>query len=405
MSEAAENVGEKSKQEARRRDERQCEFLRQCCEKGEEGIKEWNRWRDQHPDKDLCLDGVDLHGCNLANIRLMRGTVFYSDEGKSIKYSGEICLRRANLQGTRAEHATFAGAHLEMTRWTGARLERCDFHFAYLNEAQLSGCHADRCDFTDAFLKDASLNASFIRGAKFMHSDLRGCSARAAIADGDTMVWECRVSRGTDFTGVGLDSIRSDPPTKELMKYGIRRKNWERWYEGITLGGTSWFDEDPSEKAARQIGTALRVLLTSPVRGFWWVSDYGMRTGRIVGMFFALASVFALAYWLRPDCVIVCGDVGDIRGPLHAFYFSVVTMTTLGFGDIAANPDSWLGQTLLMIQVILGYVILGLLVTRFSVLFAAGGPAARFTTAESSSKRHRRRIFKWKLKRKGRSAK
>ena len=58
-------------------------------------------------------------------------------------------------------------------------------------------------------------------------------------------------------------------------------------------------------------------------------------------------------------------------------------MTTLGFGDIAANPDSWTGQTLLMIQVILGYVLLGALVTRFAVLFTAGGPAGKFADEKS----------------------
>jgi len=31
-----------------------------------------------------------------------------------------------------------------------------------------------------------------------------------------------------------------------------------------------------------------------------------------------------------------------------------------------------------MIQVILGYVLLGALVTRFAVLFTAGGPAGKF---------------------------
>ena len=75
---------------------------------------------------------------------------------------------------------------------------------------------------------------------------------------------------------------------------------------------------------------------------------------------------------------MVYHNVGDIRGFWHALYFSVVTMTMLGFGDIAANPDCWAGQTLLMIQVILGYVLLGALVTRFAVLFTAGGPAGKF---------------------------
>ena len=72
---------------------------------------------------------------------------------------------------------------------------------------------------------------------------------------------------------------------------------------------------------------------------------------------------------------------------LRPIYFSVVTMTTLGFGDMYANANSILGHLLLTIQVILGYVLLGALVTRFAVLFTAGGPAGRF--ANEKKKRNK----------------
>ena len=61
--------------------------------------------------------------------------------------------------------------------------------------------------------------------------------------------------------------------------------------------------------------------------------------------------------------------------PVRAIYFSIVTMTTLGFGDMYAQPGSYLGHILLTIQVLLGYVLLGALVTRFAVLFTSSGPA------------------------------
>jgi hypothetical protein len=57
-------------------------------------------------------------------------------------------------------------------------------------------------------------------------------------------------------------------------------------------------------------------------------------------------------------------------------------MTTLGFGDMYTNAHSLFrgifGHILLALQVILGYVLLGALVTRFAVLFTAGGPAGKF---------------------------
>ena len=67
----------------------------------------------------------------------------------------------------------------------------------------------------------------------------------------------------------------------------------------------------------------------------------------------------------------------------RSIYFSIVTMTTLGFGDMYASDQYWgwrwwTGHLLLMLQVLLGYVLLGALVTRFTVLFTSGGPAGSF---------------------------
>jgi hypothetical protein len=87
-------------------------------------------------------------------------------------------------------------------------------------------------------------------------------------------------------------------------------------------------------------------------------------------------------------CLLMIGfDSGQRGEPIkvsrgtalvRAVYFSVVTMTTLGFGDLYANPLRIAGHILLAIQVILGYVLLGALITRFAVLFTAGGPAGKF---------------------------
>jgi len=50
-----------------------------------------------------------------------------------------------------------------------------------------------------------------------------------------------------------------------------------------------------------------------------------------------------------------------------------------------ARAQSICGHILLSLQVILGYVLLGALVTRFAVLFTAGGPAGEFTKKEKKS--------------------
>ena len=47
----------------------------------------------------------------------------------------------------------------------------------------------------------------------------------------------------------------------------------------------------------------------------------------------------------------------------NALYFSVVTFTTLGFGDVTPNLASRTAQGLVMVQVIIGYVMLGGLIS------------------------------------------
>jgi hypothetical protein len=134
------------------------------------------------------------------------------------------------------------------------------------------------------------------------------------------------------------------------------------------------------------------------IRYFWNISDYGHSTKQIIRTFFRLAILFGIYYYIGGaiDCYCfensspgIVSELFEFNGialpwweiPFRSVYFSIVTMTTLGFGDMhanAGNPFAIVGYLLLTIQVLLGYVMLGALVTRFAVLFTAGGPAGKF---------------------------
>ena len=47
----------------------------------------------------------------------------------------------------------------------------------------------------------------------------------------------------------------------------------------------------------------------------------------------------------------------------NALYFSVVTFTTLGFGDVSPNLANRTAQVVVMAQVVIGYIMLGGLVS------------------------------------------
>ena len=307
----------------------------------------WNQWRNRHRGKEILLEGADLTKLYLKDINLGWGA--------------EKNPRRHVYYGI----GMFGPVHLK-----GA-----SFDFSNIKGGRFGLADLRNSNFMDANLEGACFQSSDLRGAYFTH----------AIVNSSTLIWECPVNRFskkepfTEFTGVDLNNCRIDPKTKQLLEYNIRRLNWEKWYIGDKAKKEFRKDETKKEKYIRIWRVRLRLAVTSPVRVFWSFSDYGRSTWRIIIWFLIFSVSFAFIYRLFPFLIRVDDPVENIRGFWHALYFSVVTMTTLGFGDIAANPDSWAGQLLLMAQVIFGYVLLGALVTRFAVLFTAGGPAGKFS--------------------------
>jgi hypothetical protein len=84
----------------------------------------------------------------------------------------------------------------------------------------------------------------------------------------------------------------------------------------------------------------------------WWVtSDCGRSLARWTLWTLLVALLYSLAY------TRVAIDWGDYESPLSPLYFSIVTFTTLGYGDVL--PASAGAQALVISEVILGYLSLG----------------------------------------------
>jgi uncharacterized protein YjbI with pentapeptide repeats len=323
---------------------------------------EWNNWRSAHLDEQVWLCGIDLPKANLARANLagahLEGSVLAAaDLERSIL--SDACLDgcvlwQANMRAARMWRVRFVGA----TLWR-ARLQRSQLPYARLDNATLRETDLRDTDLSNAHLEGSVLEQARLEGARLNDTQLHDANLQFALIDAGTRLSGCGVNRNTDFTGVGLDAGRVEPGLRQLLDYNVRRKRWREWYHKGTLG--------------------TRIVKRLVIAPFWWMSDYGIATSRILLTFAFLALAFAGIYYWRPEWLEGLNSDHGPLSALHALYFSLVTMTTLGFGDIHARPDVWQGQVLLMIQVTLGYVLLGALVTRLAVLFTEGGPAAEFT--------------------------
>ncbi len=294
-------------------------MFQRCMEAND--ASEWNEWRREHPDATVWMQGAKFESARTERPRL-----------KAMDLSG-VEFARGDLR-----RMVMVGADLRDIQLTGA-----DLRGAILVNADLRG---------------ATLQSADLKGVNLKGADLRGAQFRYAKFDGDTLLETEYVDRETDFTGSALTDARVDPGLRQLLEYNVRRRRWENWYEHHPL-------------------------LAWPVWLFWLMCDYGRSTWRILATFALLAVAFAGIYLAFPDSVMTTWDnPKELFDFGYALYFSVVTMTTLGFGDVYAAPDSSLGQILLVLQVILGYLLLGALVTRLAVLFTGGGPSGDFYEGE-----------------------
>jgi hypothetical protein len=90
----------------------------------------------------------------------------------------------------------------------------------------------------------------------------------------------------------------------------------------------------------------------------WGLIDYGRSLLRVAVISFGLAAIYGGIYRIFPN---ILDYTGSARTWFTPFYFSIVTYTTLGFGDV--KPANLAGEIVVSSEVILGYTTLGLLLS------------------------------------------
>jgi hypothetical protein len=82
------------------------------------------------------------------------------------------------------------------------------------------------------------------------------------------------------------------------------------------------------------------------------ISGYGLRFGKIARFAAVVTLFFTMLNWLFGGFIF---EDGKVDGIVDAFYFTVITMTTLGFGDI--TPVTAIGKILVSFQAIAGFSV------------------------------------------------
>lgn len=292
------------------------------------------------------LIGADLRGVDLAGRDLSNARLFKAD------------LRGANLQEANLEGAELSAANLQGAVLDGAHCKRAGFGHADLRGASLFQADLEEASLTQADLRGANLHCVNLSHGRLREADLSG----ADLSEADLRYADMSLSKigKTNFSNADLRHarLRMMRQFKKATWIGVDIRDIN--FAGAYLMRREIIDQN-FIKEFRCYNTLSKILYYP-----WMLScDCGRSMFRWCCCIGLLLLFFAYLYTL------VGIDYGDFASEISPLYFSVVTMTTLGFGD--AVPSSLGGQILAMIEVSTGYIMLGGLLSIFSNKLARRG--------------------------------
>jgi hypothetical protein len=355
---------------------------RNTLQRLKEGVESWNKWRWENPDVqvDLCeasldngqleranFEGAHLEGANLIRARLvsahlhrayLRGANLL---GATIKDANlyEAHLEDAHLKEANLEGAVLSAANLERAVLTRANLRGATLMGAILEGAELFGADLTGADLTMAHLQRARLQWAYLDGANLLGAHLDGADFRMAkLHETDLSAADLRNTEITRLEYLYPLSLRR----LRFKKLPYRRQIMRGRYQGIrgldSCYGNRIFVRDAMDQDYLD---TLESQLTSRWGRFWfWVwglTDYGRSFMSVVLFASILMFGFGTAY-SRWHLIALTFQSEHPIG-FTPYYFSIVTYTTLGFGDV--RPNGLAGEILVCAEVIFGYLTLGLL--------------------------------------------
>ncbi len=319
------------------------------------------------------LNNADFKGAELNNADLSWAQLNNADLVVAELNNAKLSLAKlneANLSGAQLNNADLSQASLNYARIFKAELNSANLSWAKLNNAQLykselinaqfietelNGTQLQQAKLNNANLSEAKLKKVNLLGARLNNADLSGVQLNSVDLIGAQL-------HGANLTNtygkegkkvLYPENLILDVPTASYIKNHYKDN-------GLFKLSDHFYVKQMSCQRKQE------PKLKQPLYFLWWLtSRYGVSVWRWVATSIILAFTFGLIFHIFPD--LIKYHYKDYDSPFTAFYYSIVTFTTLGFGDV--TPNSFIGELLVTFEVILGYIMLGGLIAIFAKKF------------------------------------
>ncbi|WP_051326959.1 pentapeptide repeat-containing protein [Desulfatibacillum aliphaticivorans] len=325
------------------------------------------------------LTGRDLSHVNLEWAYLQKALLENSNLSKAVL--GYANLRKTVLSKVNFTEADLSSVDIEKAILPKAIMHRSslrlsNFHKSNLRQVNLCGASIWGADLQKAFLWKANLQKANLRGANLRSADLRNANLQKTnLKDAnleEANVTDVKYDRNTPCKGIRVTSCYGSAMFKAFAQHQdfleeLQERRWNRKWLKFKIGKKKHdpIRGDYRETDLNQWGKALYYI--------WSIfADCGRTPWAWLAWSLLLAVYFGLNFFMMgPEALHISahGDHNEIGlpfSPATMIYYSVVTFTTLGFGDV--TPVTPWASWWVMAEVILGYIMLGGLISIFATL-------------------------------------
>ena len=324
------------------------------------------------------LQNADLRWAKLQNAYLSEADLRNADLSKADLQNAELSLAKlqnadlsyaklqgADLFGANLQGSKLRGANLQNANLGGANLQKVDLERANLQEAKLWDANLQKANLTRANLQEADLI-----GANLQEADLNGANLREAEFDEKTALhnanlFQCKLENSTLRNAYkNLDKVVIQEKNREYSKAKdvyLILKNYFRQEGMYDESGKYYYREKLMETKCfwkdKRIFKWLENQILHKIAGF------GERPLWVLLWWVGIILISALLYWLF-NGIMINGNTNYVPKFLESIYFSGVTFTTLGFGDLAPKPGIF--QLFALGEALLGAIFMAMFIFVFA---------------------------------------
>jgi uncharacterized protein YjbI with pentapeptide repeats len=185
-----------------------------------QGVKTWNKWRQENPGEEPDLAGASLSKAKLTNANLVETDLRWADltwanlSGANLSRAD---LRKANLSRAIFNLAKLSEANLSEAYLSGADLSEADLRKAFfirsdLASADLSESDIRKADFRWAYLIKANFNGADLSGANLIEANLNQSELNWSNLSETFIAWSCFGDNDLSNTK-GLEKVKHFGPS------------------------------------------------------------------------------------------------------------------------------------------------------------------------------------------------